>query len=94
MGVVVTVDTMKYVYVFGGRTEGDRIFGECERYSVAERKWRKIAPMSVPRSTGFAIVFKGKIYVFGGYSGKSKRSKKIEAYSPEKDFWEVLNVTY
>lgn len=49
--------------------------------------------MAVPRSTGFSLVFKGKIYVFGGYSGKSKRSKKIECYTPEKDYWETLEVT-
>lgn len=48
--------------------------------------------MKVPRSTGFTLIFKSKVYVFGGYSGKSKRSKKIEAYTPAKDYWEVLDV--
>lgn len=48
--------------------------------------------MKVPRSTGFTLIFKSKVYVFGGYSGKSKRSKKIEAYTPSKDYWEVLDV--
>lgn len=33
--------------------------------------------MNVPRSTGFAFIFKSKIYVFGGYTSEKKRSKKI-----------------
>lgn len=92
MGVVMTIESLKYVFVFGGRTEGDQIIQACEKYSVTERKWKKIAPMAVARSTGFSLVFKSRIYVFGGYSGKSKRSKKIECYWPEKDYWETLDV--
>jgi hypothetical protein len=94
MGVVMSIDTLKYVFVFGGRTENDKIVPHCERYSITERKWKKIADMTITRSTGFALVFKSKIYVFGGYSGKSKRSKKIETYSPDKDYWETLDVHY
>jgi hypothetical protein len=77
MGVVMSIDALKYVFIFGGRTENDKIIPYCERYSITERKWKKIADMTVARSTGFTLVFNGKIYVFGGYSGKSKRSKKI-----------------
>jgi len=48
--------------------------------------------MKVPRSTGFSLIFKSKIYVFGGYTGEQKRSKLIEVYDPSKNYWEVLNV--
>lgn len=92
MGAVMSIEGLKYVFVFGGRTEGDQIIPQCEKYSVTERKWKKIAQMVVPRSTGFSLVFKGRIYVFGGYSGKSKRPKKIECYWPDKDYWEILDV--
>ena len=61
---------------------------------MTERKWKKVAPMTIPRSTGFSLIFKNRIYVFGGYSGKSKRSKKIECYWPEKDYWETLDVSF
>ena len=37
-------------------------------------------------------IFQQKIYVFGGYTGDKKRSKKIEVYDPFKNYWETLNV--
>ena len=48
--------------------------------------------MQSPRSTGFSLIFKSKIYVFGGYTGNKKRSKSIEIYDPFKNYWEKLNV--
>lgn len=49
--------------------------------------------MKTPRSTGFSLIFKSKIYIFGGYTGDKKRSKSIEVYDPAKNYWETLNVT-
>lgn len=49
--------------------------------------------MKTPRSTGFSLIFKSKIYIFGGYTGQKKRSKTIEVYDPIKNFWESLNVS-
>lgn len=34
MGVVMTIESLKYVFVFGGRTEGDQIIPHSEKYSV------------------------------------------------------------
>jgi N-acetylneuraminic acid mutarotase len=48
--------------------------------------------MPTPRSTGFSLIFKSKIYVFGGYSNDKKRSKTIDIYDPFKNYWEQLNV--
>lgn len=50
--------------------------------------------MRAPRSTGFSLIFKNKIYVFGGYSADKKRSKAIEVYDPAKNYWETLNVNH
>ena len=44
---------------------------------ISLEKWREITPMKTPRSTGFSLIFKNKIYVFGGYTGDKKRSKSI-----------------
>ena len=49
--------------------------------------------MKQPRSTGLSLIFKSKIYVFGGYTGEKKRSKTIEVYDPSKNYWENLNVS-
>ena len=59
---------------------------------TSSEKWREITPMKHPRSTGFSLIFKNKIYVFGGYTADKKRSKTIEAYDPYKNYWENLNV--
>lgn len=59
---------------------------------LSQGKWINIAPMKVPRSTGFSLIFLSKIYVFGGYTEERKRSKKIEVYDPFKNYWEVLDV--
>lgn len=48
--------------------------------------------MKSPRSTGFSLIFKNKIYIFGGYTSEKKRSKVIEVYDPAKNYWENLNV--
>lgn len=48
--------------------------------------------MKAPRSTGFSLIFKSRIYIFGGYTGDKKRSKTIEVYDPARNYWETLNV--
>jgi len=48
--------------------------------------------MKLPRSTGFSLIFKAKIYLFGGYTADKKRTKKIEVYDPFKDYWEIFDV--
>lgn len=44
---------------------------------ISLEKWREVTPMKIARSTGFSLIFKSKIYVFGGYTGDQKRSKVI-----------------
>jgi N-acetylneuraminic acid mutarotase len=57
------------------------------RWLASLEKWRQITPMQSPRSTGFSLIFKSKIYVFGGYTSDKKRSKTIEIYDPFKNYW-------
>lgn len=45
--------------------------------------------MNVKRATFFSIIFRDKIYVFGGYTGVRKRSRKIEVY--DNGVWNILN---
>lgn len=61
-------------------------------YIISLEKWRDVPPMKTARSTGFSLIFKSKIYVFGGYTAEKKRSKMIEVYDPAKNYWEALNV--
>jgi len=73
------------LYVLGGRTYGSDdlgILNQCEMLdlpnSAKNFKWTSIAVMNKPRCTGFVIIYQEQIYVFGGYTGAKKRSRKIE----------------
>jgi hypothetical protein len=68
------------------------VFKKVQILLTSLEKWREINPMKFGRSTGFSLIFKSKIYVFGGYTGEKKRSKVIEVYDPFKNYWECLNV--
>lgn len=81
------------VYIMGGRQYGGddkAIIPHCEVFNLLKGKWESIASLNIPRCTGFAIVWKGRIYLFGGLTGIDKRSRKIEAYDPKANRWEVL----
>ena len=39
--------------------------------------WTKIAPMKNPRCTHALFLYKGYIYVLGGFSGKKERTKDV-----------------
>ena len=39
------------------------------------------------RSHGHTLIFNDQIYVFGGYTGKGKRSKSIEKYNSKLNTW-------
>jgi len=47
--------------------------------------------MTRKRSSGHCLIFKDYIYVFGGYTGKSKRSRCIEKYDHEQNKWTPLD---
>ena len=99
MGIYHHQENSSYVYVFGGKTESDQIIHTCERYCLTQsnnrsilEKWSNIAPMNLPRCFGQALIFQQKFYIFGGFSGKNKSSKKIDVYDPLTNKWILLQV--
>jgi N-acetylneuraminic acid mutarotase len=50
---------------------------KCEMYNYYTNKWTEIAPMAKNRCTSSAFIYGAHIYVFGGYSAKCKRTKKV-----------------
>lgn len=48
--------------------------------------------MNKPRATFFSFVYRDTIWVLGGYSGPYLRTKKIEFYNFEHDYWEYFDV--
>lgn len=51
-----------------------------------------MAPLRKGRSSCNCVVYKHTIYVFGGYTGKNRRSKKIETYKEDAEAWSTLSV--
>ena len=83
-----------FIYVIGGRTYGDdynSLLGKCERYDYRTGRWVEIASMTIKRCTCSVFVFNNDIWAIGGYTGRFKRSKKIERYIEDLDVWEVLD---
>lgn len=83
-----------FIYVIGGRTYGDdfnSLLDKCERFDYRTKRWRDIAKLNVKRCTCSLFVYKEVIWVIGGYTGRFKRSKKIERYLEDLDVWEVLD---
>lgn len=64
----------------------------CERYNLTTDKWQMIAPMNIQRCTSNSTVYKGKVYVFGGYNGVG-RVREIERYNDLTDQWEFVQLS-
>ncbi|KAK3543411.1 hypothetical protein QTP70_020427 [Hemibagrus guttatus] len=91
-----TVDDRLYVMGgnhFRGTNDYDDVLS-CEYYIPANDQWTVVAPMPRGQSDVGVTVFKGRIYVVGGYSWNSRCMVDIvQCYDPEKDEWErVFNV--
>ncbi|XP_057192825.1 kelch-like protein 9 isoform X3 [Triplophysa rosa] len=75
---------------FRGTNDYDDVLS-CEFYSPATDQWTVVAPMPRGQSDVGVTVFKGRIYVVGGYSWNSRCMVDIvQCYDPEKDEWEKV----
>ena len=81
------------IYVLGGRQYGNddvSIINFCEVYSYETKQWTSIAPMNKRRCTASCFIYQDQIWMVGGYSGPTHRTRKIEKYNEEENFWEVV----
>ncbi|XP_010878570.2 kelch-like protein 9 isoform X2 [Esox lucius] len=78
---------------FRGSSDYDDVL-TCEFYSPEANQWTAVAAMPRGQSDVGVAVFKGQIYVVGGYSWNSRCMVDIvQRYDPEKDEWDrVFNV--
>ncbi|XP_030643453.1 kelch-like protein 9 [Chanos chanos] len=75
---------------FRGTSDYDDVLG-CEYYSPATDQWTVVSPMPRGQSDVGVAVFKGRIYVVGGYSWNSRCMVDIvQCYDPERDEWEKV----
>jgi hypothetical protein len=68
------------IYAIGGRVYGPdntSLLNTCEVYDYETGEWTDIAPMNKNRCTCSLFIYRGYIYVIGGYTGEYQRSRKV-----------------
>ena len=50
-----------------------------------------LAHLNKKRCSAFCLNFMNNIFVYGGYEGDRKRSKKIEAFDIINNKWKIVN---
>jgi N-acetylneuraminic acid mutarotase len=85
------------MYVMGGYGEGGKPVGMVWEYDSATDKWNKKKTMALPAHHAAMCEYKGKIYVFGGFTllmdGEKVGWKPIDnawEYDPNTDNWRAL----
>ena len=85
------------MYVMGGYGEGGKPVGMVWEYDPAVDKWNKKKTMALPAHHAAMCAYKGKIYVFGGFTllmdGEKVGWKPIDnawEYDPVTDTWRAL----
>jgi len=53
------------------------LLDKCEVFNYFTNSWTEIAPMNKTRCTCSVFIYRGYIYVIGGYTGEFQRSKKV-----------------
>ncbi len=76
------------IYVFGGECADGTVFSGLEVYDISKDSWetKASAPLGLSRYT--ATLFEGKIYILGGYDGKSLSAKTL-VYDINSDKWTI-----
>ncbi|XP_070561203.1 kelch-like protein 31 [Ptychodera flava] len=83
------------VYVMGGNhvnAYGDRVdVMSCESYNPETNEWLSLSPMLTGLSMSGVAVLDNRIYIMGGYNGRSRqREKDIQCYTTQEDEWDVV----
>ncbi|MFE4711199.1 Kelch repeat-containing protein [Paenibacillus sp. NPDC056722] len=79
-------------YIIGG-SSGDTSFNQVKILDLKNFTWSNGKEMPVARSAASAVVYDGKIYVVGGYTGnaytwgKGVSLSSLQVYDPELDTW-------
>uniref|UniRef100_A0A8C0W2X9 BTB domain-containing protein n=1 Tax=Castor canadensis TaxID=51338 RepID=A0A8C0W2X9_CASCN len=80
-----------YLYVVGGHdapasNHCSRLSDCVERYDPKTDSWSTVAPLSVPRDAVAVCPLGDKLYVVGGYDGRSYLNT-VESYDAQKNEW-------
>lgn len=81
-----------YIYVFGGRTNGNVVLNTVERFDPASGVWDNstVPNFTYPRYNAAAAVYQGKIYLIAGHYNNDV-TDKVEVYDPVQNSWQEVN---
>jgi N-acetylneuraminic acid mutarotase len=84
---VATVIHGRYLYAIGGRDRHRQAYYDIvERYNVDTQIWETFERLTHSRAWPAATVFKGQVYVAGGYDGQL-RLKSVEKFDETEKKW-------
>ncbi|MFF3243738.1 Kelch repeat-containing protein [Streptomyces sp. NPDC002870] len=87
-GGIATAVVGRKIYTFGGEGKHDHttpngVFAENEAYDTVHDRWRRLAPMPVPRHGTAAVAVGGTIHIPGGGTAGGGRPVDVnDAYRP------------
>ena len=74
------------IYVVGG-TFFTNVLRSVEVFNTKERRWKPVAPLSMPRKGSSVVACKGKIFAFGGQCYSWSCLNTAECYDPSINQW-------
>ena len=87
---VATVVYNRHIYAIGGRDRHRQAYYDVvERYCPDKNSWESFHRLTHARAWPSACVFKGQLFVTGGYDGQH-RLKTVERYDPEENKWQSV----
>jgi N-acetylneuraminic acid mutarotase len=90
---VATARVGRFIYVMGGFEPSGETSAATERYDIERDRWRRVADMPVALNHAAAVAHKARVYVLGGYSGRTGLSREVATlyrYEPGRDRWRRL----
>ena len=81
---------IEFIYSIGGQTDNVIKTKLCERYSLNNDKWEKIANLNFAKSKSLTTTFQSYIYSFYGTNSFGKTIDSIEKYNYEENVWEII----
>jgi len=82
-----------FIYVIGGFEAGPVTSSIVERCDISTDSWSRVRPMPVGLNHAATATWGGKLYVVGGYSGRSALLQEVSSlyrYDPGTDRWARL----
>ena len=82
----------RFIYVVGGFLPSAETTNAVELYDIERDRWRRIAPMPNPVNHPAVTSYRGRLYVFGGYTDSSFApvTGALQRYDPKSGSWTLL----